>query len=557
MKAIRFITALMLLTTLFGDPVPGYSAALCQAGDSLKVECTPQLEKLVSTWINEFNSANKGVAVIKEVPVTGKYLQGSTIAFLPEAEIVNGEHDANWKLVVSHDAVIPVISSQNPLLEKIRSTGFKPSDFEKLIKNPGIILWSDIIDGAPQKPVTLYIQDDRTVKSGITAFTMAVENLTKTDSYIKTGLMISTVSKDVWSIGFCRLADAIKAGDPSTGSSVTFLPIDRNSNGKIDSFENIYQSSQTLLRGVWSGRYPHSLSGNIYAAGSKKPTDKNVLSFLKWIISTGDKSTISTGFSQLAMSEVESGLAMLAEPDAVKSVPAGSALSYSWVVLLSLIVITAALIALLLRTRRKRARFAPETRVIENRIFNEQVLSAPAGLYFDRSHTWAFMERDGLVRIGVDDFLQHVTGTITGVRLHETGDSVRRGEKLLTIIKDGKQLNIYSPVSGIIRSLNTDLWLDPSSINSCPYSDGWVYLVEPANWAKEIQMLFTAKRFREWIADEFIRLKDFLAAALKSHYPALSPVVLQDGGELTDKTLEKLSPEIWEEFQISFIDKSR
>jgi hypothetical protein len=33
--------------------------------------------------------------------------------------------------------------------------------------------------------------------------------------------------------------------------------------------------------------------------------------------------------------------------------------------------------------------------------------------------------------------------------------------------------------------------------------------------------------------------------------------VLQDGGELTDNLLEKLGPEVWEDFQVNFIDKSR
>jgi glycine cleavage system H lipoate-binding protein len=167
------------------------------------------------------------------------------------------------------------------------------------------------------------------------------------------------------------------------------------------------------------------------------------------------------------------------------------------------------------------------------------------------------MERDGLVRIGVDDFLQHVTGTITGIKLKETGEYVKRGEKILTIIRDGKQLSLSAPVSGIIRSQNTDLYLDSSIINSSPYTDGWIYLVEPKNWIKDIQMMFATDRFREWITGEFIRLKDFLATVLASHYPEYSLIVLQDGGELTDNLLEKLGPEVWEDFQVNFIDKSR
>ena len=69
--------------------------------------------------------------------------------------------------------------------------------------------------------------------------------------------------------------------------------------------------------------------------------------------------------------------------------------------------------------------------------------------------------------------------------------------------------------------------------------------------------MFAPDRFREWITDEFTRLKDFLATVLTSHYPEYSQIVLQDGGELTDNLLEKLGPEVWEDFQVNFIDKSR
>ena len=62
------------------------------------------------------------------------------------------------------------------------------------------------------------------------------------------------------------------------------------------------------------------------------------------------------------------------------------------------------------------------------------------------------MEQDGMIRLGIDDFLQHVTGTITRIMMKEPGEIVRRGEKILTLTKFGKQLSLYSPVSGTIKA---------------------------------------------------------------------------------------------------------
>ena len=189
--------------------------------------------------------------------------------------------------------------------------------------------------------------------------------------------------------------------------------------------------------------------------------------------------------------------------------------------------------------------------------FDENSILAPKGLYFDKSHTWAFMVQDGYVKIGLDDFLQHVTGSITRIKMKEPGEKVRKGEKILTIIQNGKQLNISSPISGIIREQNQALADNSSILNSAPYSEGWVYLIEPKNWLREIQFLFMAEKYKEWLQDEFIRLKDFLAVSMRSNTNVYAHVILQDGGELTDNVLADLGPEVWEDFQTKFIDISK
>ena len=43
---------------------------------------------------------------------------------------------------------------------------------------------------------------------------------------------------------------------------------------------------------------------------------------------------------------------------------------------------------------------------------SEQILRIPQGLFFNKNHTWSSLEKSGLVRIGVDDLLLHLTGGI-------------------------------------------------------------------------------------------------------------------------------------------------
>ena len=94
-------------------------------------------------------------------------------------------------------------------------------------------------------------------------------------------------------------------------------------------------------------------------------------------------------------------------------------------------------------------------------------------------------------------------------------------------------------------------------INASPYNDGWIYTIEPSNWLRDMQFLLMANQYKEWIKNEFSRFKDFLAVIQRSNNTELVPLMLQDGGELKDNILEDFGPEIWEEFQIKFLNTSK
>ena len=193
-----------------------------------------------------------------------------------------------------------------------------------------------------------------------------------------------------------------------------------------------------------------------------------------------------------------------------------------------------------------------------NKTFSEESVSIANGVYYDKTHTWAFMEKNGLVKIGVDDFLLHITGSLSKLKMKKPGDKVLKGEVVLSINQNGKQLNIFSPISGTVKSLNNQLVEESSLINSSPFNDGWVYMIEPTNWLREVQLLFMADKYKEWLKSEFTRLKDFIATIGQiNNQTELSPIILQDGGELKDNVLENFGPEVWEEFQTRFINTSR
>ena len=191
------------------------------------------------------------------------------------------------------------------------------------------------------------------------------------------------------------------------------------------------------------------------------------------------------------------------------------------------------------------------------RVFNESSILIPKGLYFDKTHTWAFMEKNGVVKIGIDDFLLHITGTLSRVKMKNLGDKIQKGEAALTIINNGKQLTINAPISGTIKSLNNQIVDDASIVNFSPYNDGWIYTIEPSNWLRDTQFLIMADKYKDWLKNEFTRLKDFFALNIQTSNGGFVPVMFQDGGELKENVLADLEPEVWEEFQMKFINTSK
>lgn len=557
-----FIIGLSLLfycTTAFGNLTTDTQTGVRTTGSaatSINVMSSPELSDLTASWVNEFNRLNPQVKV-----TTGAQgeVQGKVdLNFTSNAGAETGIAETGWKMVVGRDAIVAVINSQNPLVKAIREQGLSSDELARIITDPEMRNWKNLLVGGTDAPLSYTIIDNEKVLVAIEKFT-AIDNVALNGTSVTSSEeFIPSILKDVYAIGFCKLTDV---RDPATNEllqGIQLLPIDKNSNGRIEQFENIYTTMAAFTRGVWIGKYPNALCGSIYATAAAQPTDPNSVAFLTWVTTEGQKYLKPNGYSDLASREVRSNMEALAGTETlVAPMSEKSVFSSGWMIVLLVLGITALIAAPVIRAvrRQKSGNYKEEVEI--SPVLNEDTILAPKGLYFDKTHTWAFMESDGMVKVGVDDFLQHITGTLTRISMREPGESVRKGEKILTIVRDGKQLSVYAPISGVIREQNKSLLTDSSLINTAPFTAGWVYVIEPKNWMREIQFLFMGERYKDWLNDEFTRLKDFFAASVKSNTSVYAHVILQDGGELTDNVLADMGPEVWEDFQSKFIDTSK
>lgn len=171
----------------------------------------------------------------------------------------------------------------------------------------------------------------------------------------------------------------------------------------------------------------------------------------------------------------------------------------------------------------------------------------PQGVFVDAAHTWLRITADGRLRVGLDDLLAEAVGEVEKVVTPPPGTQVNRGETLLTLTVRGRSLEVPSPVTGEVVSLNERAVSDPRSLTRDPYGAGWIVSLFTRDHHEAIRPLKIGAAAAAYLRHEFHRLADFLTRQA-------SPVpVLADGGVPARGAVGTLSPDAFGEFAEEFL----
>jgi CheY-like chemotaxis protein len=116
-------------------------------------------------------------------------------------------------------------------------------------------------------------------------------------------------------------------------------------------------------------------------------------------------------------------------------------------------------------------------------------LNVPAGVFVSPQHAWARIQLNGTVRVGLDDLIRKLFEKIDQVVLPETGQKITRGETLFSLKYGDYSLDIPSPFSGKITSINTEHAEHPEWLAIKPFELSWMCGIEPSDLAKELPAL--------------------------------------------------------------------
>ena len=106
-------------------------------------------------------------------------------------------------------------------------------------------------------------------------------------------------------------------------------------------------------------------------------------------------------------------------------------------------------------------------------------MEVPADRRYSTEHEWALVEDDGTVRIGISEFAQHELGDVIYVELPAVGSRVKQKDQMGEIESVKAVSDLFSPVTGEVVEINSEVKSKPELVNEDPYNGGWLVKVRP------------------------------------------------------------------------------
>ena len=104
----------------------------------------------------------------------------------------------------------------------------------------------------------------------------------------------------------------------------------------------------------------------------------------------------------------------------------------------------------------------------------------PVELKYTKDHEWALINGN-TITVGITDHAQSALGDIVYLELPEVGRTLKKGETFGVVESIKAVSDLYSPITGKITEIHTDLQNEPAVINKDPHTEGWLIKMELTN----------------------------------------------------------------------------
>ena len=158
----------------------------------------------------------------------------------------------------------------------------------------------------------------------------------------------------------------------------------------------------------------------------------------------------------------------------------------------------------------------------------------PGGVFISEGHCWAAMFEDGSVRVGLDDFARKLIGRIDAIEFPNLGMTVKRGQPLFTITRAKRRVTFLAPVGGKVIDTNPGLGKHPEALETTPYAENWICLIDADKLDTEIPSLKIGNSAVAFFQEEIERFKETVNKMSRRPADGSTPADDLYTGELQD-----------------------
>jgi phosphate transport system substrate-binding protein len=319
MKKIFLITAIVSISwiTFNSNIKPGAPVKKDELSGSITISGAFALYPIAVKWGEEFKKVHPNVKFDISAGGAGKGISDALGGLVDLGAVSRELYPAETKkgafpVAVTRDAVVPTINSANPNAKEILAKGIKKDVFANIFVTGIFKNWKQA-GFSVSAPIHIYTRSDAAgaAETWASYFGKKQEDLQGIGVYGDPGLLLA-VKKDVIGIGFNNISYAYDPKTKKQQAGITVVPIDINKNGKIDADENFYGSLDEIVKAIAAGKYPSPPARDLYFVSKNKPQRKEVIEFLKWVLTDGQKYVTEAGYIALPKDKLDAELKKLA-----------------------------------------------------------------------------------------------------------------------------------------------------------------------------------------------------------------------------------------------------
>ena len=293
------------LISAFAAVALSVGAATSQNDGVITVKVNKASKALVERWIEGYKAVNPNVEIAL---VSGKNADADLTL------VTRHQEDGNVTYVGRY-ALLPVTSTENPLLNDIQKKEWKSKDIKSLFFTAEDLdeEYEEEVEGKKNKlkdKLTVYSGSSKASLSGIFAshFGRTIDDLRGNRIAGDDLYLLSAISEDKASVTFNALSNLYDLSSRTLRSDLALLPLGvKKTQSEVLRSGNLDETLE-LIENEDIDLIPVEEIGFTYNS-----FDADIDNFLQWVVREGQQYNHEAGFLQLTSKEVESQLRLLAQ----------------------------------------------------------------------------------------------------------------------------------------------------------------------------------------------------------------------------------------------------